>query len=415
MSTVPIPELKSRQLPAGYTIGGVTFVLAALSWIGPFSIDTYLPSLPSIAQNLKASAPQVQQTMTVFLLFFAIMSLWHGAISDAYGRRRLTLISLIVFLAATAGCALAVNVHMLLFFRALQGATAGAGMIVGRAIVRDLFDGPEAQRLMAHVATIFTVAPVLAPVIGGWFQVWFGWRSIFIFLVFLSAFLVLSCWRFLPETLPQEQRQRLEAGFLARSYWRVLTTPAFLLACGSMAFTSAGFFIYILAAPMFLMKQLGLRETQFLWLFGPMSAGMMIGAWISGYSAGKISGNQTISTGYAVMTIAAIGNLLYNYLFPPMIPWSILPLVIYVIGMSIAMPSLTLLTLDLFPKQRGLAASCQGFIGLAANSAVSASVPLIWATTRSMAWTCTTMLAAGVVTVLLYMRAMKKNVSTLER
>jgi DHA1 family bicyclomycin/chloramphenicol resistance-like MFS transporter len=131
--------------------------------------------------------------MTAFLLFFAVMSLWHGAISDAYGRRRLTIISLSVFLAASAGCALAVNVHVLLFFRALQGATAGAGMIVGRAIVRDLFDGAEAQRLMSHVATIFTVAPVLAPVIGGWFQVWFGWRSIFIFLVFLSGFLVFSC------------------------------------------------------------------------------------------------------------------------------------------------------------------------------------------------------------------------------
>jgi DHA1 family bicyclomycin/chloramphenicol resistance-like MFS transporter len=409
MSTLAIPETKDRRLPAGYTLGGVTFVLAALSWIGPFSIDTYLPSLPSIAQSLTVSVPQVQQTMTAFLLFFAIMSLWHGAISDAYGRRRLTIISLSVFLAASAGCAVAGSVQMLLFFRALQGATAGAGMIVGRAIVRDLFDGAAAQRLMSHVATIFTVAPVLAPVIGGWFQVWFGWRSIFIFLVFLSAFLVFSCWRFLPETLPREQRQRLEARFLARSYWRVLTTPPFLLACGSMAFTSAGFFIYILAAPMFLMKQLGLRETQFLWLFGPMSAGMMIGAWISGYFAGKISGNRTIFTGYAIMTIAAIGNLLYNFLFPPMIPWSIVPLVIYVIGMSAAMPSLTLLTLDLFPQQRGLAASCQGFIGLVANSVVSAFVPLIWATTRSMAWTCITMLSAGVVTALLYMRAMKKH------
>jgi DHA1 family bicyclomycin/chloramphenicol resistance-like MFS transporter len=376
MSTILIPELKERRLPAGYTIGGVTFVLAALSWIGPFSIDTYLPSLPSIGQALHASTAQVQQTMTAFLLFFAVMSLWHGAISDAYGRRRLTIIALSIFLAASAGCALAVNIHMLMFFRALQGATAGAGMIVGRAIVRDLFDGAAAQRLMSHVATLFTIAPVLAPVIGGWFQIWFGWRSIFVFLVLLSAFLVASCWRALPETLPREQRQRLEAVFLARSYWRVLTTPAFMLACGSMAFTNAGFFIYILGAPTFLMKHLGLRETEFLWLFGPMSAGMLAGAWISGYSAGRISGNRTMFTGYGVMTVAAIGNVLFNAFYPPMLPWSIVPLVFYVIGMSISMPSLTLLTLDLFPRQRGLAASCQGFIGLISTPWFRRSFPL---------------------------------------
>jgi DHA1 family bicyclomycin/chloramphenicol resistance-like MFS transporter len=409
MSSIAIPELKQRNLPAGYSIAGVTFVLAALSWIGPFSIDTYLPSLPAISVSLHASPAQVQQTMTAFLLSFAVMSLWHGAISDAYGRRRLTLISLAVFLAASAGCAAATSVHLLMLFRALQGATAGAGMIVGRAIVRDLFDGAQAQRLMSHVATIFTIAPVLAPVIGGRLQVHFGWRSVFLFLVFLSAFLLISCFRALPETLPKQQRQRLDAAFLARSYWKVMTNGPFLLACGSMALTGSGFFIYIVGAPTFLMKHLGLRETQFLWLFGPVSAGMVAGAWISGFLAGKISGRQTIGLGYVIMTAAAVANVLFHRLHPPTLPWSILPLVLYVIGMNTAMPSLTLLTLDLFPAQKGLAASCQGFIGLAANSAVSAFVPLIWATSLSMAWTGVAMLAAGVVTIVLYMKAMKKE------
>jgi DHA1 family bicyclomycin/chloramphenicol resistance-like MFS transporter len=411
MSTTEIPELEERQLPAGFTMAGLTFVLAALSWIGPFSIDTYLPSLPHISQSLNASAGQVQQTMTAFLLVFAVMSLWHGAISDAYGRRRLTLISLAVFIVASAGCALSTNVHMLMLFRGLQGATAGSGMIVGRAAVRDLFEGAAAQRLMSHVATIFSIAPVMAPVVGGWLQVWFGWRSIFAFMVLLSGFLLLSSWRWLPETLEYEKRQRLEVGYLVRSYWKVLTAPPFLLACASMAFTSAGFFIYILGAPVFLMKHLKLRETEFLWLFLPFSVAMVIGAWISGRFAGKISGNRTIFTGYVVMAVAAAGNFLQNLLLPPMLPWSIVPLFVYVVGMSIAMPSLTLLTLDLFPSQRGLAASCQGFIGLSANSIVSAFVALVWGTTISLATTMLVMLAAGVVTVLLYMRAMKRQAS----
>jgi DHA1 family bicyclomycin/chloramphenicol resistance-like MFS transporter len=412
MSTIAVQELsqeiKGRKLPAGFSMAGVTFVLAALSWIGPFSIDTYLPSLPSISKSFNAPAAQVQQTVTAFLIFFAIMSLWHGAISDAYGRRRLTLISLSIFLFASLGCALSINVHFLMFFRALQGATAGTGMVVGRAVVRDLFEGPAAQRLMSHVATIFTIAPVVAPVLGGWLQVWFGWRSIFYFMAGLAAIILVCCHRFLPETLSNENRQPLEIAYLARSYWKVLTQPAFMMACGSMAFTSAGFFIYIVGAPVFLMKHLGLRETQFLWLFLPNSIGMVIGAWISGRCAGRISGNQTIYLGYAVMTIAAIGNVLLNALFPPMLPWTFAPILLYVIGMSIAMPSLTLLTLDLFPSQRGLAASCQGFISLAANSVVSAFIALAWASSLSLATTELIMLLAGVITVLLYIRAMQK-------
>ena len=407
-------EIRERQLPKGFTMAGVTFVLAALSWIGPFSIDTYLPSLPSISKTFSAPAPQVQQTMTAFLAFFAIMSLWHGAISDAYGRRRLTLICLSVFAVASLGCATAINVHFLMFFRALQGATAGAGMIVGRAVVRDLFDGAAAQRLMSHVATIFTIAPVLAPVAGGYLETWFGWRSIFYLLIGLSTFLFVASLRWLPETLPPEQRHKLEAAYLVRSYWRVMTSPPFLLACASMGFTSAGFFIYIMGAPQFLMKHLHLRETQFLWLFGPMAVAMVIGAWISGYCAGKISGNRTILVGYSIAALAAVGNVLLNMLVVPRVPWTILPLVVYVVGMSIAAPSLTLLTLDLFPSQRGLAASCQGAIGLGANSAVSALVPLIWGTTMSMAWTEMTMLIVGVATLGLYFAAMKrhKNLAT---
>jgi len=176
-----------------------------------------------------------------------------------------------------------------------------------------------------------------------------------------------------------------------------------------MAFTGAGLFIYILGAPVFIMRHLKLRETEFLWLFLPISVAMVIGAWLSGRFAGRISGKQTIFAGYTVMTIAAAGNVVLNLVLPPMLPWSIVPVFVYIVGMSMAMPSLTLLTLDLFPAQRGLAASCQGFIGLIFNSAVSAFVALIWSTTLSMAWTQMLMLAAGVVTILLYLRTMKEH------
>lgn len=406
MSSTKSFDIAKRQLPPGFSIGGVTFVLGSLSWIGPFSIDTYLPSIPSISQSLGVSVPQVQQTITAFLFSFAIMSLWHGAISDAYGRRRLTLISLVVFLLASVGCALAGNLETFMVFRALQGMSAGVGSIVGRAIVRDVFEGPAAQRLMSHVATLFAIAPVLAPVIGGWLQVWFGWRAVFFFLVMLAGFLLLCSWRTLPETLPREKRQPLASVFLIRSYWNVLTSPTFLLACVSMALCSAGFFIYVLGASVFLMDHLKLRETQFLWLFAPSSLAMVIGAWFSGHLAGKITGKQTIMRGYGIMVVGAAGNIIFHTLATPAIPWSIVPLFLYVIGMSMAMPSLTLLALDLFPLQRGLAASCQGFFTLGANSVIAAFLPLVWKTPMTLAWTQAVSLSVGLATTLLFYRIM---------
>ena len=393
---------KENRMPKGFSIAGLTFVLAALSWVGPFSIDTYLPSIPSIAENLDVSTAEVQQTMTAFLLFFAVMSLWHGAVADAFGRRKPVLISVGFFLVASIGCALSNSVVLLMVFRAIQGATAGAGMIIGRAVVRDLFEGAAAQRIMSHVATIFTVAPVMAPVIGGWFQVWFGWRSIFFFMTGMGAFLLVSCWLLLPETLPSEGRQRLNIAFMGKSYWKVMTAIPFLAACLALSLISISFFIYILSAPMFLSKYLRLKETQYIVLFLPMSIAMVIGAWISGRCAGKMSGMKTIGIGYIIMTVAAIGNVVLNITVPPALPWTLVPIIIYVLGMSVATPSLTLLALDMFPLQRGLASSCQGFLSLGASAIMSAFIALFWGSTLSLAWTMLTILGVSAILILLY-------------
>jgi DHA1 family bicyclomycin/chloramphenicol resistance-like MFS transporter len=409
-STAVKPESAQRQIPAGFSFIGLSFVLAALSWIGPFSIDTYLPSLPSIGRTFHISEMQAQQTMTAFLLPFAIMSLWHGAISDSFGRRRLTLISLGLFTVSSIGCALAGSIHSLIIFRALQGATAGAGSIIGRAIVRDVLDGPDAQRLMSHIATVFAVAPITGPVLGGWLEVWFGWRSRFVFLIILSAVLLFWCMRALPETLPRERRLPFEPAFLGRSYWRVLTEPAFLLASVSMALLYSAFFIYILAAPVFLIKHLKVRETQFLWLFGPMTAGMLIGAWISGFCAGKITRLQTMYWGYAVMIGSALGNIMINVFLPPSLPLSIVPLFFFVLGISMAMPGLNLAVLDLFPEQRGMVSSCQNFISLGGNTLISAGIALMWATPLTMAVSQIIMLAGGLFVIYFYIRKYKSTV-----
>jgi DHA1 family bicyclomycin/chloramphenicol resistance-like MFS transporter len=383
-------------------------MLAALSAVGPFSIDAYLPSMPEIGRVFHASPLLVQQTLTAYMVTFAVMALWHGAISDALGRRRVTLTVLALFDLMSLGCAMAWNIESLLVFRALQGMTAGAGMVVGRAIVRDVFEGAEAQRLMSQVTLVFAVAPAVAPVIGGWLHVWFGWRAVFGFLVLFTSGAWLVCWRRLPETLPPEKRQSLKPGYLLRSYARVLTTPSFLALTGAVTLNFAAIFIYIVSAPVFLIQHLHVAETGFLWLFGPATTGMVTGAWLSGRLAGHITRVQTVWWAYGILVTAALGNVLLNLLVPPGVPWSVLPVFVYFAGSALAMPSLTLMALDLFPAQRGMASSCQSFLQTTGNALATAIVaPLVWGTPLMLATGEAIMLAFGLAFFAAYLGTIK--------
>lgn len=382
---------------------GIAILLASLSALGPFSIDTYLPSFHEIAERLSATPLEVQQTLSVYLLAFAVMTLWHGAISDRFGRRKVILVALGLFAGASAGCTLATSIEQLWFWRAMQGVTAGAGMVVSRAIVRDLYDGAAAQRLMSQITMMFALAPAIAPVIGGWLQTLFGWRSVFAFLVVSTAALWLACWKLLPETLPPEKRQSLRPAYLGTTYWKVMSSPAFLLACAAISLNFAGFFLYVLSAPVFLMKHLGVAETGFLWLFGPAMGGMVVGAGLSGRLAGKISLSRTIALGYAIMGTAAAANLALNLSLPPSLPWSVMPLFIYTLGMSMAMPCLSIFALDPFPAQRGLAASCQTFFQSGFNSITAALIaPALWGSTLNMSYGMAGLLLTGGLAALLH-------------
>jgi len=382
---------KPRKAPRG-----IAMLLAALSALGPFSIDTYLPSFHEIGEKLQATPLQVQQTLSAYLLAFAVMTLWHGAISDRFGRRRVILVALGLFGLASAGCFVASSIEQLWFWRAMQGVTAGAGIVISRAIVRDLFDGASAQRLMSQITMMFALAPAIAPVIGGWLQTFFGWRSVFAFLVAATALLGLACWKLLPETLPPEKRQSLQPTYLGRTYFKVMTSPRFLFACAALSLNFLGFFIYVLSAPVFLMTHLGIHETGFLWLFGPAMSGLVCGSWLSGKLAGKRSLERTIFLGYQIMLAAVVGNVCLNLALPPALPWSVMPIFVYTLGMSLAMPCLTILALDPFPEQRGLAASCQTFFQSGANSiAAGLIVPLLWGSTLKLALGMATMMTLG--------------------
>jgi len=337
-------------------------LIAALSMVGPFSIDMYLPALPSIGTALAAPPIAVQQTLSVYLFAYALMMLWHGALSDALGRRPIVLGGLAVFAVATLGCAIAGNIESLWLFRAMQGACAGTGLVVGRALVRDRFHGAEAQKLMSQITLVFGVAPVVAPIAGGLLLTAFGWRAIFwALLVFTLAVLAWAA-RSMPETLAPQARHSLAPRVLWRNYKAVLSRIDFLLLAFIPALNFAAFFVYIAAAPAFLIDLLGVTTRGFAWLFVPMIAGIMIGAAVSGRFAGRRSPRQTVRFGYAIMFAGVGAGLAASEFAPRHVAWHVLPIMIYTTGSALMMPSLTLMMLDLFPSMRGLASSLQGFI-----------------------------------------------------
>nr|MBL8457629.1 multidrug effflux MFS transporter [Zoogloeaceae bacterium] len=364
----------------------LSFLLAGLAAIGPFAIDTYLPAFHAMAAALSASQLEVQQTLTIYMATFAAMALWHGALSDRFGRRKVIIVATALFALASLVCAAARSIEWLWLGRGLQGLAGGAGMIVGRAVIRDVFDGAQAQRAMSRVMMIFGIAPAVAPMVGGALLALAGWRSIFVFLALFAAVLTWLTWRFLPETLAPEARHSLHPVKLGRAYLKVVASVAFLLLVGATAMNFNGFFIYVLSAPVFLMDHLGLAETQFAWLFIPAVAGLTFGSMLSGRAAGRWSARRTIHAGFAIMLVAAAINIGHASLMAPGLPWSVLPVALYNCGMALAMPSLTLLALDLFPDRRGLASSCQSFAQVGTNAVTAGLVaPLLWGSPLSLA------------------------------
>jgi DHA1 family bicyclomycin/chloramphenicol resistance-like MFS transporter len=373
-------------------------ILACLSMLGPFSIDTYLPSFPSIAAEFQIGPDAVQQTLTVYLLAMAVMTIFHGTLSDALGRRPVILGGLALYAAGSVGALFAGSFSFLLFCRLVQGASAGVGMVVGRAMIRDRFSGPEAQTVMSYTTVVFGLAPVLAPILGGWLEVVLGWRSVFGFLSAFGFLLLVACTLKLPETLPLSRRSPLRLQATLANYVTVGSDPRFLLQSVALALASSALFIYISAAPVFVLKILGLSETSFAWLFIPMIAGIMIGSLVAGRVAHFWRPERTIRIGFYSMAAAAIVNLLYAAFFNQVVPWAVIPIMLCTFGMAFVSPAMTVLTLDLYPSRRGMAASLQSALAMGAFSIYSGFlVPLLFGSALKLAWgVCAGYLAAVV-------------------
>jgi DHA1 family bicyclomycin/chloramphenicol resistance-like MFS transporter len=375
----------------------IPVVLAMLGMLGPFSIDTPLPAFAEMARDFDVGAAEMQLVVTAYMAAFAVMSIFHGPVSDAVGRRPVIAVSVAMYVAASVGAALSPSLSVLLGFRVLQGLSAGGATIVSRTVIRDLFEGDQAQLLMSRVVMIFALGPAIAPIMGGVLLQFGSWPLVFGFMALYGLLLVLATLLVLPESHPPQRRVPLRVAAVLGGLIEVARHAAFHRLAWAATLLFAAQFLYIGGAAIFVVDLLGRGELDFWMLFVPMIVAMMLGSWASGRAAGRVSGRRLVSTGVTISVIGGVVGLAFAALsLGDDLPWAIVGFVLIALGNGMSYPTLQIMLLDLFPDRRGAVMSGATFITLLFNAVTAALVtPVVGASTLGFAVTALVFVVAG--------------------
>ncbi len=358
----------------------MVLMLGLLACVAPATVDAYLPAFAALEREFGVPQETVQLTLGVYMFCYAAMLLLHGTLSDSLGRRRVILAALVGYIGGSALAVAAPSFAWLLAARALQGLSAGAGIVVGQAIVRDCYEGPAAQRVMSYLILVFNLSPALAPIVGGQLAAQLGWRAVFLMLAALAATAWALCAWKLPETLPASRRRPLSWRSLASGYGMVLADRRFaaLAIAFSLIFAAQGFLIG--AAPDFIANVLSLPETDFAYLFVPLVIGAMAGALFAARKAGRWSDHRITWLAYALMGGSCLASVIYAAgAGRPALPWAVILPGLYTCGLAMCVPGMTLQILARAPGLSGTAASMLGFTQMLAFSVASGwGVPMIY-------------------------------------
>lgn len=346
----------------------LTVLLAAISAIGPLTTDMYLPSLPDIGQRLGASTPQVQLTISAYLIGFAVGQIFYGPLSDRHGRKPVLLVAMALYCAATLVCALSTSIEMLIVARAFQALGGSGGVVLARAVVRDLYAGNRAGREMSLIGAVTALAPVLAPIFGGVLQSVTGWRGVFFTLVVTGiGGLALVC-LLLPETMKERAAEPVSPSSMLTSYRIVARDPGYLSYLGIGATVYAGLFAWISGASFVLQGLYGLTPFHFGVVFAVGSTGYMLGSFLASRIVRRVGLDGVIGIGAVAVTLGGLGMVVSVAIGFTSSLSIVLPMWIYLAGLGMVLAQSIAGALTPFPERAGAASSLFGFVqqGLAA-------------------------------------------------
>ena len=378
----------------------LTAMLAALSAIGPLTTDMYLPSLPDIARQLGASTAQVQLTISAYLIGFAVGQVFYGPVSDRHGRKPVLLAAVALYCAASLACALSTSIEMLIAARAMQALGGSGGIVLARAIVRDLYSGARAGRELSLIGAVMALAPVLAPLLGGVLQTGFGWRSVFFTLVGGALIGVAIVLPLLPETLAARTPAPVSPAAMLKSYRVVARNPAYLAYLGLASTSFAGLFAWISGASFVLQNLYGLSPFKFGVAFAVGSLGYMTGTTLAARLVMRLGIDRTLGVGAGAMAAGGLGMMMAVALGLISAASLVLPMAIYLAGLGMVLPQAIAGAMTPFPERAGAASA---LLGLVQQSAAALCGAAVGALLGSSAWPLAVAVAAmGCTTLALW-------------
>jgi MFS transporter, DHA1 family, multidrug resistance protein len=393
-STRPLAHLNSLQ---------AILLLGSMGMLATLWSDMLFPAILSIQQDLGTSATAVQQTISLFFVANAFMCLWHGVLSDAWGRRKPLLIGLGVLVLTSLLSLLATRIEHLWILRTVQGLVVGLGHILCRAVIRDLYSGEAAQKMLAHTSLLQSVGPIILPMLGGWLTWMWGWRALFVFLSAVGVVLMLVYARFLPESLPPARRQAIRPGIVWRNYRLVLSSPWFMRLTVAHSCNWAAMYLYVAAGPQLMTHLLGRPPTDIYLVFIPMMVGLIAGFLCLPRVVQRLGTRRTMYLAYAGFVLVNVLNTALAALVPPSLI-HLLPIAAYAFAIALSMPLLVSHAMHPFPDHAGLAASCQMFLQYSMMAVVAGLLaPLLWDSLSHLALGCAVLTFIS-MTLLLWQR-----------
>jgi len=348
----------------------LTALLALLTAVGPMSVDLYLPSLPELGRVFGASVPQVQLTLSGYLLCFAIGQIVFGPISDHVGRKPVLLAALSLYVAVCLSCMFATSIEMLIALRCLQALGVAGAPVLARAIVRDLYHGVRAGRELARMGSITALAPVVAPSLGGILQSTFGWRASFLGMAALGLCAIVLVVRLLPETMKQPPKHPMSLLSIIRGYGIFLRHRTFRIYLAIVSASYGGLFAWISGSSFVLQDLYGLSPLVFGLVFAAATLGYGLGTLLAGRLVMRIGIDRTIVCGGVALAAGGLAMAAAIALGATSPAALAAPMALYLCGLGLAMPQSMAGALMPFPERAGAASSLLGFLQQATASAV---------------------------------------------